>query len=301
MGSQKMNNENKYKFETIGLIGRYGDSTVGTLLNDLSAYLRNRKLNVLLDESTASILPDHKLTVADRHTLGEQCDLVIVLGGDGTLLNAVRSLSDYDIPVLGINRGRLGFLADIQPDEMEKYLDEIFDGKYITKERFLLHTTIEREGEQISESNAFNDVVVHKWDVARMIEVKIFIDNQYVNTMRSDGLIVSTPTGSTAYALSGGGPIINPSLNAIVLVPICPHTMSNRPIVIDGDSKIRIKVKNASQSQAQITCDGQINLGLVSGDYVLIGKKDKPVTLIHPANHDYYEILRAKLRWGERL
>ena len=293
-----MNTKNNFK--TIGLIGRYGDPTVSTLLHDLSTYLKNRRLSVLLDESTASLIPDHNLEVADRHTIGETCDLVIVLGGDGTLLNAVRSLAHYDVPLLGINRGRLGFLADIQPTEMEKYLTEILEGNYVRHERFMLHTTIEREGEEISESNAFNDVVVHKWDVARMIELKIFIDQHYVNTMRSDGLIVSTPTGSTAYALSGGGPIINPNLNAIVLVPICPHTMSNRPIVIDGDSKIRIKVKNASQSQAQITCDGQINLGLVSGDYVVI-KKEKPVTLLHPANHDYYEILRAKLHWGERL
>jgi len=296
-----METDKKHDFKTIGLIGRYGDPTVSTLLHDLSGYLKARKLTVLLDESTASIIPDHNLTVADRQAIGEQCDLVIVLGGDGTLLNAVRSLSDYSVPLLGINRGRLGFLADIQPTEMEKLLNEILDGKYLAKKRFLLHTHIERDGEKISESDAFNDVVVHKWDVARMIEIKIFIDGHYVNTMRSDGLIVSTPTGSTAYALSGGGPIINPDLNAIVLVPICPHTMSNRPIVIDGDSKISIKVKNASQSQAQITCDGQINLGLVSGDYVKIEKKKNPVELIHPANHDYYGILRAKLHWGERL
>lgn len=296
-----METDKKHDFKTIGLIGRYGDPTISTLLHELSAYLKTRKLTVVLDESTASIIPDHNMTIADRQTIGEKCDLVIVLGGDGTLLNAVRSLSNYKVPLLGINRGRLGFLADIQPTNMEKHLNEIFDGNYLSKKRFLLHTHIEREGEQISESNAFNDVVVHKWDVARMIEIKIFIDNQYVNTMRSDGLIVSTPTGSTAYSLSGGGPIINPSLNAIVLVPICPHTMSNRPIVIDGDSQISIKVKNASQSQAQITCDGQINLGLVSGDYVKIQKKENPVEFIHPVSHDYYEILRAKLHWGERL
>ncbi len=296
-----MEKNTKHEFKTIGLIGRYGDPTVSTLLHDLSSFLKNRKLNVLLDESTASLVPDHNLDIANRQTIGEKCDLVIVLGGDGTLLNAVRSLADFSVPLLGINRGRLGFLSDIQPKEMEKYLNEILDGQYIAKKRFLLHTHIEREGEQIGESDAFNDVVVHKWDVARMIEVKIFIDDQYVNTMRSDGLIVSTPTGSTAYALSGGGPIINPSLNAIVLVPICPHTMSNRPIVISGDSQIRIKVKNASQSQAQITCDGQINLGLVSGDYVMIKKNKNPVELIHPTNHDYYEILRAKLHWGESL
>ncbi len=296
-----MEKNTKHEFKTIGLIGRYGDPTVSTLLHDLSSFLKNRKLNVLLDESTASLVPDHNLDIANRQTIGEKCDLVIVLGGDGTLLNAVRSLADFSVPLLGINRGRLGFLSDIQPKEMEKYLNEILDGQYIAKERFLLHTHIEREGEKIGESDAFNDVVVHKWDVARMIEVKIFIDDQYVNTMRSDGLIVSTPTGSTAYALSGGGPIINPSLNAIVLVPICPHTMSNRPIVISGDSQIRIKVKNASQSQAQITCDGQINLGLVSGDYVMIKKNKNPVELIHPTNHDYYEILRAKLHWGESL
>jgi NAD+ kinase len=286
-------------FKTIGLIGRYGDPTISSTLRELSAYLENKKVHVLLDEGTAEIVPDHGLETANRHVIGEQCDLVIIIGGDGTLLNAARTLTDFGVALLGINRGRLGFLADISPTEITERLDEILDGKYLSEKRFLLQTAIERDGEHISQSYAFNDVVVHKWDVARMIETKSYINDKYVHTMRSDGLIVSTPTGSTAYALSGGGPILNPTLDAIVLVPICPHTMSNRPIVVDGNSRIKIEVTDSSRSHAQVTCDGQINLGLVSGDQILIWRKEEPINLIHPADHDYYEILRMKLRWGE--
>jgi NAD+ kinase len=182
---------------------------------------------------------------------------------------------------------------------MAERLDEILGGRYAFEDRFLLHTYIEREGQNISESTAFNDVVVHKWDVARMIEFRTYINDKFVHTMRSDGMIVSTPTGSTAYALSGGGPILHPALHAVVLVPICPHTMSNRPIVVDASSVIRIEVSDHTRSPAQITCDGQINLGLVSGDRVVIRKKERPVRLIHPQDHNYFDVLRAKLRWSE--
>lgn len=290
-----------HEFKTIGLIGRYGDPTVNTTLRELNNFLESRNLTVLLDEGTAEVVPDHAGEIASRHMIGEKCDLAVIVGGDGTLLNAARTLTDYGVPLLGINRGRLGFLADISPAEIEVRLAEILDGKYLAEDRFLLHTIIEREGENISESDAFNDVVIHKWDVARMIEIQTFINDQYVNTMRADGLIVATPTGSTAYALSGGGPILHPTLNAVVLVPICPHTMSNRPVVVDGTSQIKIVVKDSSRSHAQVTCDGQINLGLVSGDRIMIQKKENPIKLIHPADHDYYDILRVKLRWSERL
>ena len=285
-------------FSCIGLIGKFGDPTVGETLHALSNHLLSHNLTVLLDEATADVLPDHGLETASREQLGERCDLAIVVGGDGTLLNAARTLSNYGTALLGVNLGRLGFLTDISPAEMQSRLDEILAGKYVEDERFLLHCSILREGEHISESDAFNDVVIHKWDVARMIEMETYLDGQFVNTTRSDGLIVSTPTGSTAYALSGGGPILQPSLNAIVLVPICPHTMSHRPIVVDGNSEIEIVVSDRSQSHAQVTCDGQINLGLVSGDHIRIRKKEQPVRLIHPVGHDHFHILRAKLHWG---
>lgn len=286
-------------FNCIGLIGKYGDSSAGGMLKTVSDYIQQRHLQVMLDEDTAKLMPNHGLQAAARSVIGEHCDLAIVVGGDGTLLNAARSLVSYRIPLLGINLGRLGFLADISPIDMHQKLNEILDGDYLAEERILLHTLIERDGEQISESDALNDVAVHKWNVARMIECDTYVNGQFVNTYRSDGIVVSTPTGSTAYALSGGGPILHPALNAMVLVPICPHTMNNRPIVFSGDSRIEIKVKDSNFSSAQVTCDGQINLNLVSGDLIKIYKKEKRIRLIHPTSHDHYHILRAKLHWGE--
>ena len=221
-----------------------------------------------------------------------------MVGGDGTLLNAARSLAPYDIAIVGVNQGHLGFLTDVSPGEMEQKLDEIFSGQYNEDERFLLHCSVLRDGEHINESVALNDVVVHKWDVARMLETETFVNGQLLNNLRSDGLIASTPTGSTAYALSGGGPILQPCLNAIVLVPICPHTMSNRPIVVDGNNVIEIVVRGSGHAHAQVTCDGQINFGLVAGDRVRIRKAEHKVRLIHPVDHDHFHVLRAKLHWG---
>lgn len=283
-------------FKRVGIIGKYADPTVGTTLKVLTDYLAARNIELLLDEATAEVWVDHGLTVASRDSIGANCDLAIVVGGDGTLLNAARSLSPYDIAIVGINLGHLGFLTDISPADMEQKLDEILDGKYDEDERFLLHCTVLRDGEHINESVALNDVVVHKSEVARMLETETFVNGQALINLRSDGLIASTPTGSTAYALSGGGPILQPCLNAIVLVPICPHTMSNRPIVVDGDNVIEIVVRGAGH--AQVTCDGQINFSLVAGDRVRIRKAEYRTRLIHPVDHDHFHILRAKLHWG---
>jgi NAD+ kinase len=247
-----------------------------------------------------SDVPNLGLKTATREQLGENCDLAIVIGGDGTLLTVARALADYGIPVVGVNLGRLGFLADISPDSMLDVMDEILAGKYCSEERFLLHAAIMRGDRVIQESDAFNEVAVHKWNMPRMIEFETHVNGQFVDVQRSDGIIVSTPTGSTAYALSGGGPILMPTLNAIALVPICPHTLSNRPIVVDGDSKICIVVRDCTKDHAQMTCDGQTNYDLREGDQILIKKKERPIRLIHPANHDYFQILRAKLRWGSK-
>ncbi|MEW6353997.1 MAG: NAD(+) kinase [Pseudomonadota bacterium] len=287
-------------FHCIGLIGRYADPSIQLTLKALSDYLKQRRLRVILDESTAELLPGHGLETGSRALIGEHCDLVIVIGGDGTLLNAARSLIGYDVSLLAINRGRLGFLADISPGEMMEKLDAVLQGSYTEEDRIMLRAAIEREGECISGSDALNDVVVHKWNVARMIEFETYVNDHLVHTHRSDGMIVATPTGSTAYALSSGGPILHPALNAIVLVPVCPHTLSNRPIVVDGDSRVEIRVKDGSQS-AQVTCDGQIGLSLASGDLIKIRRKDKKIRLLHPPGHDYYRVLRAKLHWGGKL
>jgi len=288
------------EFKTIGLIGKHGDPGIAHSLTTLATFLKSRQLEVWLDEDTANMVPDHGLQTASRAQLGERCDLAVVIGGDGTLLTAARALADYGIPVVGVNLGRLGFLADISPDTMLDVMGEILAGRYCFEDRFLLHARIERGGETLQEAEAFNEVAVHKWNMARMIEFETHVNGQFVDVQRSDGIIVSTPTGSTAYALSGGGPILMPTLNAIALVPICPHTLSNRPIVVDGESRIAIVVRDCMQDHAQMTCDGQTNFDLREGDQILIAKKDRPIRLIHPANHDYFQILRAKLRWGSK-
>ena len=285
-------------FKQIGIIGKYADSSVSETLRALSDYLQSRDISILLDDATAEVWPDHGLQIANREQLGRKCDMAIIVGGDGTFLNAARSLAHHDIALLGLNLGRLGFLTDISPDEMHSKLDEVFAGQYTEEERFLLQCRVIRDGEQISQSDAFNDVVVHKWDVARMIEVDTYVNGTFVNTLRSDGLIVSTPTGSTAYALSGGGPILQPCLSAMILVPICPHTMSNRPIVIDANTVVEIVIKGQGQVHAQISCDGQISLGVMAGDRVQIRKKEHLVKMIHPVDHDHFHILREKLNWG---
>ena len=289
------------RFNTIGLIGKFADPSVTETILSLSRILIGRKCQVYLDKETSRNMPENDLEIITRHEIGKRCDLAITIGGDGTLLDAARALVNFDVPLLGINLGRLGFLVDISPNEMKERITEILDGEFEEEHRILLNTEIDHKDKPRSESHAFNDVVIHKWEVARMIETETYINGNFLNSMRSDGLIVSTPTGSTAYALSGGGPILEPAMDAMVLVPICPHTMSYRPIVIDGDSKIDIIVKENTHSHAQVTCDGQINLGVVSGDKISIYKKDKVVKLIHPRQHNHYEILRAKLHWGEHF
>jgi NAD+ kinase len=284
-------------FKSIGLIGKYGDPGVVDTLGGLADYLRGRELQVLLDQETAAGIPGAGLEVASRTALAKRCDLAIVVGGDGTLLNAARTFADSGVPVLGVNLGRLGFLVDVSPAEMTARLDEILAGRYIEEERFLLHAQVWRDAGVIAEADALNDVVVHKWDVARMIEFETHIDGEFVNTHRADGIIIATPTGSTAYALSGGGPIVHPTLNAIVLVPICPHTLSDRPVVVDAASRIDIVVGSGG-TQAQVTSDGQISERLQPGDRVSVARKDRRLRLIHPSGHDYFAILRAKLRWG---
>lgn len=293
--------EQKRTFKSIGLIGKYADPSVGDALVSLHEYFLEKDCAVFLDESTADVFSDHEMDVVTRTQLGQQCDLIIIVGGDGTLLSAARSLVGFGVPLLGINLGHLGFLVDLCAIDVHLALDDIMAGEYTEENRFLLISEIERDGDYFGGGNAFNDVVVHKTDVARMIEIETYIDNKFMHTMHADGLIISTPTGSTAYSLSGGGPILYPSLNVIELVPICPHTMSNRPVVISGESEIDIVVSDHFSTQAQVTYDGQINYNLLPGDHVKIMRHPKHITILHPKDYDYFDILRAKLHWGEKL
>lgn len=289
----------KSRFSHIGLIGKTEDRQVTTSLHALIAYLEQRDVSILLDEALAGILPGSPHTVVDRDTLAGSCDLAIVVGGDGTLLNAARSLAETGVAVLGVNLGRLGFLVDVSPDEMPAQLDKILAGDYSEEQRTLLHMTVTRDGRQLGESAALNDVVVHKKDIARMIELDTYIDRHFLNTNRSDGLIISTPTGSTAYALSGGGPILHPRLDAITLVPICPHTLSNRPIVLHDESIIEIVIHRGTL-EATVSCDGQVNQSLEADDLITVRKHDHTLRLLHPPGHDYFAVLREKLRWSEQ-
>ncbi|VAW82117.1 NAD kinase [hydrothermal vent metagenome] len=287
-------------FQTIGLISKPGDATITATLTALINHLIKRGRKVVLDESAAAYFKTPSVPVLGRQALAKCCDLAIVVGGDGSMLSAGRSLVDSDVAILGINLGRLGFLADISPDEMDERLGEIFAGSYEEEQRTLLHARIIRAGQCINENSALNDMVIHKWDIARMIELDTSIDGRLLNSLRADGLIISTPTGSTAYALSGGGPIIDPGLCALVLVPVCPHTLSNRPIVVSDQSSIEILVHGDDSNQAQITCDGQTNYELASGDIIRIEKKAKTLRLIHPQQHDHFSTLRKKLHWAEQ-
>ena len=289
------------QFKHIGVIGRLGSVQVVDTLKRLKSYLLSRDLHVILEEPMAQLLPGHDLQVCSRKMMGEICDLVIVVGGDGSLLGAARALARHNVPVLGVNRGNLGFLTDIQPDHLEEQIGEVLDGKYIVESRFLLEATVKRNGEPIGHADALNEVVLHPGKATRMIEFELFIEGQFVYSQRSDGLIISTPTGSTAYALSGGGPIMHPRLDALVLVPMFPHTLSSRPLVIDGNSEIKIVIGRKNPTYPQLSCDGQVHITAAPGDTLSIHKKPFKLRLIHPLNHNYYEVCRTKLGWGNRL
>jgi len=290
---------NNYVFKTVGLIGKHNGTDGGEAIETLIKYFDGHGIDVTLDENSATMINAKNIETANRQEIGQHCDLAIVIGGDGTLLNAARELIDSDTPLVGVNLGRLGFLADILPSAIEECMDEILCGRYLLEERFLLNCTIRRNDELLKQSYALNEVVVHKWNVARMVELETYINERLVHRQRSDGLIVATPTGSTAYALSAGGPIIYPTLNAVTIVPICPHTMSNRPIVVNGDSEIEIVVVDSNSDDVRVTSDGQVPFELTNGDRIHISKAEKPLRLIHPSQHDHYDLLRAKLQWAE--
>jgi NAD+ kinase len=233
--------------------------------------------------------------------MGEICDLVIVVGGDGSLLGAARALSPSHVPVLGVNRGNLGFLTDISPADIEEKVAEVLEGKYTVESRFLLDLVVKRAGEPIGEGTALNDIVLHPGKATRMIQFELYIEGQFVYTQRSDGLIVATPTGSTAYSLSGGGPIMSPKLDALVLVPMFPHTLSSRPIVVDGNSELKLVISDNNKTYPTVSCDGQLSFSLAPGDVITIHKKPHKLKLLHPLNYDFYRTCREKLGWGTRL
>ncbi len=281
-------------FRTVGLFAKPGDSALVPTLATLLDYLQQRGIEARLSPSAADALALKNSGMA-LEKLTANCDLAIVVGGDGSFLSAARRLAPHGIPLVGVNLGRLGFLVDISPEHMEQTLDALLQGHYREEHRFLLEARIGQRHTQL----ALNDVVLHKWNIARMIEFETWVNGHFVDSQRSDGIIVSTPTGSTAYALSGGGPLLQPGLDAMALVPICPHHLSNRPIVIHGDSEVAIKTSGRTDNEhVRITCDGQASLKLEQGEKLVIRKYARPLRLLHPADHDHFQLLRAKLGWG---
>jgi NAD+ kinase len=285
-------------FHRIVLIANGRTPEIRATLEAVIAFLRARGVTVVLDPLCAELIPGSGLESVTPDRLPAECDLAITVGGDGTMLRAARLLADRNIPLLGVNCGRLGFLADIRADSLDTQLGRILEGQFVEDDRFQLQCRVQRDGRTVLESDAFNDVIVQKWNIAKLIELETYVNGKLLHSQRADGMIVSSPTGSTAYALSGGGPILHPSLDALVLVPICPHTLSNRPIVIDGDSRVEIVVGTPEIDHARLSCDGEITCELQTRDRVLITKKPGRVRLIHPPEHDHFSILRAKLHWG---
>lgn len=284
-------------FRSVGLFGKYQDPSVHDSIDTLRAHLEARGVGVLIGETTSEAIEGPRITDAGRN-VGETIELAIVVGGDGTMLHVARELADQALPVVGVNLGRLGFLADIPASDMLAEIDRILEGDFIIEHRMMLQVEV-REGDQTVYTDCgLNDIVISKGESARLIELNTYIDTEFVIRTRGDGLVVATPTGSTAYALSAGGPILEPTLPAISLVPICPHTLSHRPVVLDQSSRIRMEPVGLPDEAAYVSVDGFIRHFLKSQHTVLIHRAEKTVHLLRSTHHDHYEALRSKLGWG---
>ena len=286
-------------FQTIALVGRADDERITTLVADIASHLHARGRQVLVDPALANGLPAYVNRVPEAH-FANTAELLLAIGGDGTLLHAARLAlaAPEPCPVLGVNRGRLGFLADIRPGEMAERLDEVLDGDFERDERRLLEARLETPGTAARSMLALNDVVLQNDQPGRMLDLESSVDGRYVNTHGGDGLIVATATGSTAYALSCGGPILQPDLDVIVVVPICPHTLSDRPLVLRRESRVEVRLVPRVRARAVVICDG-ITLGeMVPGGLLAVGPSSARLALLHPPGYDYFRVLRSKLHWG---
>ena len=282
-------------FQKIGIMGKQRDEPIADTIEALIHYLEQHKLSVCVESSTSQFLSQLAVPIVPAEELNEHCELIIVVGGDGSLLNAAQYAVDQDLPLLGINRGRLGFLTDIRPNELNK-VSKVLEGNYYSEQRFMLETEIEQSDHGIL-TLALNDVVLFPGTISHMIEFRVDINGECVSNYHADGLIVATPTGSTAHALSAGGSILHPELNAITLVPMCSHTLSSRPIVVSADSIITITVSESNEKAASISCDGQKRILVDQGKQIKINKHNKLLRLIHPLDYHYFETLRTKLQW----
>lgn len=283
---------------TAGIICKPVRDMVSSVVPPLIEWLRGRKIEVLVDKETQECLDPAQPSVA-RETLAEKADLLIMLGGDGTLLSAARALHGHNVPILAVNLGGLGFLTSVKLDEMYPLLEQVIAGKHRTSERMMLDAEIHRAGHAPERQTALNDAVANKATLARMLDFDVYVDRNHVGRYRADGLIIATPTGSTAYSLAAGGPIITPELDAFVITPICPHMLTNRPLVVPDTAKIEVDFA-AAEEPVYVTLDGQVGFQLYPRDRISIVKSPHRVILIRPPNKTYFEVLRSKLRWGER-
>lgn len=285
-----------HEFHTIALIGKYQSREIAESLLTLAAFLSGRGVEVLLEEDTAAAVGANGYAVASYEAIGARARLAVILGGDGTMLNAARRLAEFETPLVGINRGRLGFMTDIALEHMIESISFLLEGKFSREQRFLLNTEVLRDGEPAFQTLALNDVVVNKGDIGRMIELEVKVDGELIHVLRADGLIVSTPTGSTAYALSANGPILHPAVPGIAIVPLCPHALSNRPITVSDSSTIDIAL--LPPHDARVHFDGQTRFDARAGDVVRLMRSRHNVILLHPPGYSYFAMLREKLHWS---
>ena len=283
---------------TCALVGRFTDSRVAESAHALLAHLATRQVTVLVHNGAPFPGVQAPMLRVPEEELGRRADLMIAVGGDGTLLYAAGLVARNKVPLLGINRGRLGFLTDVMPEDMLGCVDAALEGRLEADERPLLSACLRQAGGVIAEALALNDVVLQKLATGRMLDFATRVGGRYVNTHAGDGIVIASATGSTAYALSCGGPIIEPHLDALVMAPICPHTLSDRPIVVSARSLIEIELLERSDTRAQVTCDGTILGEIVPGDRLEVKPAGERITLLHPSGHDYYRLLRSKLHWG---
>ncbi len=290
------------RFRTLALLGKINHDDVNQTLTSLYQFLKENHYEVLLEERLSRQITCDQQNFMDVVELGRRADLAIVVGGDGHMLGAARVFARYGVPVIGVNRGNLGFLTDLSPTDYHEPLLQVLQGHYKTEHRFLLEASIYRHGELKSSNTALNEAVLHPGKIAHMIDYSVFIDNSFVFSQRADGMIISTPTGSTAYALSAGGPILTPQLNVMTLVPMFPHTLSCRPIVIDAQSQVKLVISNENQDELlHVSCDGHVNLSVQPGDEIIIQQAAHKLTLLHPQEYDYFNVLRTKLGWSNQL
>jgi len=292
----------KKEFNVVAIVARRLTDRILESITKIDSLLNEMGIQTLLEEKVLLALKLNRGDgVVTRAELGGVADLVIVVGGDGSILGVSRDLAGSGVPVVGVNRGSLGFLAAIAPGDIEEKFEQILSGDYSIEDHFLLEAQVFRDDVLVSSSTALNDVVVNPSSMSRMMEFDLLVNEEFVYNQRSDGIIVASPTGSTAYSLSAGGPIMHPRLDAVVVVPMFPHTLTSRPLVVSGDSTVMVRIIDAAEGAPQLSCDSQINLPLEVGDVVKVGKSEEPLNLLYPAGHSFYESCRSKLDWASRL